>query len=285
MTQWVGASSTGLDPNVSKTSLFSEHVDDVLQQDVDVDALPGEGQAASRDPCDIEQVVDQPDLEIEIPPHGLQRGVQRFGGERDQLAVGHCRHDGRERRAQLVTQRGEKKILRVGAGAPELAIAREPIAGLLGLAALLFEPLPLGDVDDRRQEGRCALVSADLSSGHELNMQVRTARVEREFDGGTRAIDLTAVPQVLGKARLVGHRDERVERQTDDRAPLVPQQRGAREVHFANHSAGGDRHVADRCEVVQIDVAIARLLEGMLRFDQLAVLGAELLLMDLQLVE
>ena len=49
--------------------------------------------------------------------------------------------------------------------------------------------------------------------------------------------------------------------------------------------SASDGHIPDRREVVQIHVAIARLLERALRFDQLVVLRGELLLVHLQFVQ
>ena len=141
MTQYVDASSTVTTSMPCGANLVAEHVDDVLHDLLHVDALLREDQAIARDARDIEQVVDETYLEIEIPANDLQRTQERLRCEGDEPAVGHRRHDRRERRAQLVAEHREEIVLGVGARAGDLAIAGQFVACVLGLTALLLERL------------------------------------------------------------------------------------------------------------------------------------------------
>ena len=86
------------------------------------------------------------------------------------------------------------------------------------------------------------------------------------------------------KRGLSARRTKRAERKADDLPAFPAEHSGRGEIHLADHATRIDGHVADRCEVVQIDVAVARLLERTLRLDELMVLGAELFLVDFELV-
>jgi len=62
------------DLNPAVTHFVTEHLDDFAHNEMDVDTLLRQHQAISRDPRDVEEIVDETHFEIEIPPHRLQRG-------------------------------------------------------------------------------------------------------------------------------------------------------------------------------------------------------------------
>jgi hypothetical protein len=117
-------------------NLVAQHLHDLFQHDVDLDAFLGEDETVPRDPRDVEEIVDEADLEIEIAPGRLQSREKRFRRQRDEPAVGHCRHDRREGGSQLMAERGKEMVLGIGARASDLALANQPVPGLLGFPAL-----------------------------------------------------------------------------------------------------------------------------------------------------
>ena len=60
---------------------MAEHLQDILQDLVNIDAFLYQHETIAGDPGDIEQVVDEAYLEVEIAPDRLQRGKEGLRGE------------------------------------------------------------------------------------------------------------------------------------------------------------------------------------------------------------
>ena len=63
--------------------------------------------------------------------------------------------------------------------------------------------------------------------------------------------------KVLAPACGIGVQDEPLDRSAQQRIAFHPQQRGGREVDFQEASAAVEREIADRCEIVEVDEAVA----------------------------
>ena len=124
-------------------------------------------------------------------------------------------------------------------------------------------------------------VIASVRPCHELNVRGRESPFERQFDRRTQSLRPAEVPKMIGKPRLVRGRDECVERQPDNVAAFPTEDGSAGEIDFANDPARAERHVTDRREIVEVDEAVARLLECPLRFDQLRILSGQFLMVNL----
>ena len=98
-------------------------------------------------------------------------------------------------------------------------------------------------------------------------------------------VGLITAPQVVCQGRAVGAGDRAHEGPADQARALDTQQRGAGQVDLGDAVGAIECDIADRCEIVQLGVAVARVFERLLGLAQLTVLHLELNLVDVQLVE
>ena len=118
-------------------------VDRVLDHAMEADALAMQLEFAAGDAGEIEQVIDQARFQLDIAPDGFEIFGERFRDGGVLAQAGENGEHGRERRAQLVAERGEKKILR--------------LVGLLGRSArLLFRLVKPRHIHRGRRLGRDA---------------------------------------------------------------------------------------------------------------------------------
>ena len=80
-----------------------------------------------------------------------------------------------------------------------------------GFTLLQLETFSFTDVDDRTQESGATVGLTSVLPRQELHPQHWCIGVEPELDGCCRAIDLSAVPEMIGEGELVRLRDERIE--------------------------------------------------------------------------
>ena len=90
--------------------------------------------------------------------------------------------------------------------------------------------------------------------------------------------------EVAEETATVRRHDRGQERRADQRRARLAEQRRAGQVDLADDAGAVERAVAVRRAVVQLDVAVARLLELVQRLDELLVLRPQLLLVDLEVV-
>ena len=118
------------------------NLDGLLDQGVAVGDAPVQRHLALDDPHHVQQVVDQPGLEVDVLADHLQGRADLLGVGRPLQHRGGRQEDRVERRPQLVREDGEEVVLR-------------PV-GTLGLGQqavpLLLVPPPVGDVPGDRQE-------------------------------------------------------------------------------------------------------------------------------------
>ena len=89
----------------------------------------------------------------------------------------------------------------------------------------------------------------------------------------------------LRPARLVLGRDQGSEAALQEVPAFVPQQRGGGEIHLLDHAIGIEGEIADRGEIVEIEIAVARRLQIALHQAQGLVLGLQFDLPHLQFVQ
>ena len=155
---------------------------------------------AAGDAGQVEQVVDQPRLQLDVAPdHG-----QGLGHARAEVAAVlepvHGGHDGRQRRAKLVGQRREEPVLgRAG--------LLGPLPRVHDLAAL---PAPLGDV--AHQAAKCRDGAVLVADRRERDDDVEPAPVLRHAPR-VELGDAPAGDQLAGQLRrrvgTVGRREAR----------------------------------------------------------------------------
>ncbi len=115
-------------------------LDRVLDDLAGVGDLQAQVELAAGDAGEVEQVVDQPRLELDVAPDHVQRPAQRGGDALIPGEPGGEEQHGGQRRAQLVAEGGEEVILRLvgglGLGARLALAIEQPGALLLGLVAV-----------------------------------------------------------------------------------------------------------------------------------------------------
>jgi hypothetical protein len=232
--------------------------DRVLDQHERVDLLAGERQLSLADAGDVEQIVDQPGLELDVAAD--ERGVgARFVTQRRVFFEDRRQpEDRRQRRAQLVAEYGQELVFglvgRVGffLGTPQVvhrAIARgvEPAQqdGDPDERARLHGPAEAGEhreerrheqvIDREKRQGRCQQPRADA------------AAPGAEHDGGVKQRERVAAEDRLPEHQrdAHGHADRR------DRQRIVKQHtRRARCRRGARQAVGGGRRVTRRVRCI-----------------------------------
>jgi hypothetical protein len=92
-------------------------------------------------------------------------------------------------------------------------------------------------------------------------------------------------PETAEQSSAVPRRQRRGQVRVRPPSPLHPQQLGGGQVHLGDPPLAGQRGIADRGEVAGGDIAVAGLLQGLLRHAQILVLEFHLDLVDLQLID